>query len=357
MPHVWIRNDFKHHLKIKLSQDKIVFDKQKKKNALGLEGNVDIGVEPINVGVGAVFNKKTEVEQEGIVFQDIQVAGFTRVEKGTEHTFAYNFDKKKLHYMTILIHTGDGNFERKMVNQELENKNKNIRINDVGAIVNANWTNWLFGSGKRVYLDAPTSEHKPVDKENDLAFDMYMNTLEKLCKRMNPQTVNADLLEGAIKDLNGKWEILTLAHSNFVTSGFRKSKPSMLGGYEYTKLSSEDGKEYLDKWTNLEINHEDKMMEAKKILTGLKVSYPQIAQVKRRKAEALSVYKEALFYWKEAKNEYEKMELLKDMVGKFEDLEMAHQAFIEKENVDWNATVEEFKDIFDISETEVKIKI
>ena len=77
------------------------------------------------------------------MFQDIQVAGFTRVEKGTEHTFAYNFDKvkhdcisqfstnfdlqKKLHYMTILIHTGDGNFERKMVNQELENKNKNIR--------------------------------------------------------------------------------------------------------------------------------------------------------------------------------------------------------------------------------------
>jgi len=264
MPHVWIRNDFKHHLKIKLSQDKIVFDKQKIKNALGVEGNVDVGVEPINVGVGAAFNKKTEVEQEGIVFQDIQVAGFTRVEKGTEHTFAYNFDKKKLHYMTILIHTGDGNFEKNMVNQELENRNKNISVNKDGAIIDARWYHKTFNIGKEDYQEPPTSEHVPADRKKEMALQVYSSALRKLEDRMTAPTVNASLIEIAAEDLKYKWKALSIAHDEFVNTGFRRTKVSKFGGYDRDNMSSEEMKDYLDEWTKLEIEFEDKIEGAER---------------------------------------------------------------------------------------------
>ena len=85
-----IRNDFEHHIRVRVSQDKVLFNKLKKKYAIGVEASADVGITPVSVQAGAAFNKSTEVEKEDMIYQDIQVAGFTRVERGTEMTFSYN---------------------------------------------------------------------------------------------------------------------------------------------------------------------------------------------------------------------------------------------------------------------------
>merc|ERR1711936_785835 len=151
MATIWIRNDFRHHAWTKISKDKVLFNKEKNKHSIGGEANVNVGVEPVNVGLGAAFNKKQADEREGLLYQDIQLAGFTRLDKGTEQTKDFKVDGNN--YPTIIVHKGDWKFHKIMDNEELGNKDKNIRINKGGAIVYANWTHKYLNYKKEKYAE------------------------------------------------------------------------------------------------------------------------------------------------------------------------------------------------------------
>jgi len=349
MPAVWIRNDFLHHVWTKISKDKVLFNKEKNKHAIGGEANVDVGVEPFNVGFGAAFIKKQADEREGLLYQDIKEAGFTRLDKGTAQTKDFNYKVDGNNYLTIIVHTGNWNFDLRMDNEELGNKNKYIRINKGGAIVDANWTHKYLNFRKEKYAEE-YSLPPPIPVERkllnwEIAKNSYNPAIGKLVSRMNSEEIDFDLLDVALTEVIEKWETLKQAHKDLEKSKFKMSV-----------LSAQKIKEIEEEWVNMTIKHEDMLKQAER----MKLQHPirlenkitmGESELNIKEADIMQLYKNCLEEWKQLDDNMEKIDKFKVVITKWEDFETAHNLAMfsdenTKNNEDFEMLAKDFKNLF-----------
>eukprot|EP00092_Neocalanus_flemingeri_P024893 GFUD01026996.1.p1 GENE.GFUD01026996.1~~GFUD01026996.1.p1 ORF type:complete len:164 (-),score=43.46 GFUD01026996.1:50-541(-) len=121
MPTVWVYNNWKHHVVVRTTSDKIIYNKVKEASSSEGKASIEVGVELLSVGLGGGGAKSKAIELENIVHLDIQKPGYTRIEAGGKMFFPYGHKNKEA-YISIWIHKGDLNYFAKMENQVLHPK-------------------------------------------------------------------------------------------------------------------------------------------------------------------------------------------------------------------------------------------
>jgi len=151
MPRVTLTNNFGHHLRARITKDRIIFDQNKVAKITEGHGRVGVNALPVAVDVAAGGSSQHSEERNKIHHLELKNPGYTILDAGKRVDMAYS--KNDTAYLTIEINK-NGEYVIVVDQQEMDSdQSSELSVTEKGSIEKTKKAEKYFGVGRNHHQD------------------------------------------------------------------------------------------------------------------------------------------------------------------------------------------------------------